>query len=467
MGTLHAFCARVLRDMASVVGYAPDFAIYDEVDRLAVLQDAARDLGADARSQAQTLLKHDGVRSLYEDRMREACAVTYDQLESLALEALDEAGVPEGLRFEHILVDEAQDLNATQTRLIKLLNADNVFLVGDPRQAIYGFRGARPDIFEAYLGHEAVERIDLTANYRSGADIVGVSNAVMDGWPALQSAAEAQADVDVVVADDEQKAIADSVRKLVEDHELAEGDIAVLGRTWSCVRFAAAALREAGIPFRYYGSANDPWEQPGGRMLARWLLLQGRSFDDNLTALVARQLHPDLPLGQCRADARQQRRSLSEHLIGESRMPLPVDTDDSRVAAHGLTEWSMATQVREEFDVALETLERPRVRTLKGFRYWWYFGRQTADQVDHGGDRVHLMTIHAAKGLEFPAVIMPWASHGTYPFFSEESWREACRVFYVGLTRAQHHLIFTRQRVLRGRTTSPSPFLKRWQAVAV
>lgn len=465
IGTLHSFCARVLRVMGDEIGFASDFTIYDDTDRVAVLEDAARDLGVN-KGKPATLLKDDKIRRLFEDRMRAACAVTYDQLEALTVKALS-SRLPEVFRFEHVLVDECQDLNPVQSRILKWLDPVNLFMVGDPRQSIYSFRGATPALFESYIEHEAVERIDLTTNYRSQAAIVELANFVMGRMPALSSGAPWERSSVAILgsAHSEGVTLAGEVLNHTQNNGLEHGDIAVLGRTWRCVRFAAAALREVGIPFRFYGNSDDPWEQPEGRTIARWLLMQDSPHDDNLAALVARQLFPGMEMGTQREAAGLERRSLWRHLCGLGILPpggafVPTETGseaNKQPTCMDLVE-TLAKYNLEVPQRIADDLRSHRRKTLRAFRYWWFYGRQTTDRVSADPTRVHLMTIHAAKGLEFEAVVMPWANYGVYPYFSSKD-PEDRRVFYVGMTRARRYLTFTRQVYVNERTTSITPFL--------
>jgi len=260
------------------------------------------------------------------------------------------------------------------------------------------------------------------------------------------------------------------------------GDVAVLGRTWRELRQVAAALKRERIPHRFYGGTWDPWERStDGRMLARCLLMTLNPSDDNLAALVATWggSAAAKSLGRLRVSAARNRRRLYDELTAtdprwgaqskaltglwiERRSMLEVghleieDLPAMEVARLFVHNFQGGMASRE----LLELVESLEGRTLGQWRDWWLFGRQDQDRIQEGGGKVHLLTVHAAKGLEWPVVIGIGCDDQQYPRpgSKPEDVAEDRRVLYVLVTRARDRLVLVRSvskgwsRFLRGVT---------------
>jgi DNA helicase II / ATP-dependent DNA helicase PcrA len=309
-------------------------------------------------------------------------------------------------RFRHVLVDEAQDLSPLQHRVVELLRAghDDVFLVGDPAQAIYGFNGADPsllvDVEQRFPG---VEVIRLPVNHRCTPAIVDAGVHVLglgDRPAALRSAREPGGSVSVFACEDEHDEVATVVGLLrsVDRSEIALGQVAVLARTHAQLAPIRAALDAADIPVR-------------------------RTSDGAPAA------HRDAvaSAGRCSPTARL--RAWAHDTLAD----LGAVTDP-------------APSQRATIDVAGAVLDYLREQPTgdgTGFRAWL----RTADPFgtrDAGG--VELLTFHGAKGREWRRVVIVGAETGSVPHRSATTTSaraEEARLFYVALTRATDHVTVT------------------------
>lgn len=462
--TLHAWCGRFIRDHAEAAGRTARFRIYDQDDAIEILRMCGEETGGFAGgtgTRRETLLKHGPTAELYERRLREGDALDFDGLERVALDLL-KAGHGVGM-YEHVLVDEAQDLSPVQARILAHLRPDNTCMVGDPRQSIYAFRGSDPAILRRYLAQPGVVTIELRRNYRSRQPIVTAANHVSPPeWQTMESGRElAQAEVTTAAA--VRLETADDAGAWVDRGLAAIGadirdGVAVLARTWRELHEARHQIEAHGLPCRIYADAVDPWLSPGPRMLARALAMAGTPEDDNLGALIvnwgrprfhdllamrARATRERRPLLDVAGDTSPAMRRLYEALVAPERFP--------DVQALGI---EIVEAVLGKVPAGYAALLEREDRTLDAWRDWWDYGRQEADRVSIDNDAIHLLTIHGAKGLEWPVVFGLRAESGLFPppDATPEDQAEARRLLYVLVTRARDHLLLQRR---RGRDWSP------------
>ncbi|HTO85158.1 MAG TPA: 3'-5' exonuclease, partial [Methylomirabilota bacterium] len=351
-------------------------------------------------------------------------------------------------RYRWISVDEFQDVDEQQYRLLRLLApADgNLCVIGDPDQAIYGFRGADAACFERFLAdYPRATTVRLARNYRSTGTIVSAASQVIATAAGKRQAADFVRDmqerITIHVAPTEAaeaEHVVHTIEQLIGGHsffsidsgrteggaaaDLSFADIAVLYRTDA----QSAALREAfarsGLPFRKHAHGRLG-EQPAVRALLA-------AMDDLATD------GRDRPLRTLLAAAAEQAASAADspalHAALQQLTTLATDQDDARAFAESV---ALASE---------------------------------ADCWDPRADRVSLLTIHAAKGLEFPVVFIVGIEDGLLPLrwndgAEEAELAEERRLFYVGMTRAKDRLFLSRalKRVWRGslRALPPSPYL--------
>ena len=346
-------------------------------------------------------------------------------------------------RFRWIAVDEFQDVDEQQYRLLTLLApADgNLCVIGDPNQAIYGFRGADASCFERFRrDYPATKIVSLTRNYRSTGTIVTASSQViaapiadmvrdMHERIAVHTAPTERAEAEAVVKTIEQMiggasffAIDSGRATGAADASRSFADFAVLYRTDAQSAALCEALARSGIPFKL-NSHRPLAEQPAVRAILREV--------DNDTG--------DAPVS-ARLRAAAARLKSDDAALGSATIELAAQ----RLGAIGQA--CGADRARFLDAVALAT---------------------DADFFDPRADRVSLLTLHAAKGLEFPVVFIVGLEDGLLPLHwsepDEAAMAEERRLFYVGMTRAKDRLILSRarQRFWRGRlqTLAASPFL--------
>jgi len=488
--SFHSLGLAILRAEGAAAGLKPDFRIVDEREHRAVL---ATELGiTDTKAarllKAISLLKRTGREP--DDAETALALATCRRLgmERNWVDFDDLVGLPVGLleanaqlaarwqnRFSYLCVDEFQDVDEQQYRLLRRLApaAGNICVIGDPNQAIYGFRGATAVCFTRFRqDFPSARTMRLGRNYRSTDTIVAVAAQVIgDGMP--EDITRPMQDPVVVHAASTEKAeaefVAATIESLLGGHDLLAAnreqitptlpslacgggkggggrplgfaDFAVLYRTDA----QSAALREAfdraGIPFKKSSPAPI-----AGQTLVRALLDALEQQGSDLRAL-------DLS-ARIAAAAEQKRRDGDRSAIA----PLA----EARRWLTALAGAGDEARLREQ--VALST---------------------EADFWDARADRVSLLTMHAAKGLEFPVVFVVGLEDGLMPFSwgvsssetsGAEGTRDECgpdpnadqaseerRLFYVAMTRAKDRLFLSRalQRPWRGqlRTLPPSPFL--------
>ncbi len=354
----------------------------------------------------------------YEDARRERRLVDFDDLLRVCRRDLlrdPEFAAAQRWRFQHLFVDEFQDVNPLQQALLDAWRGDRLDLcvVGDPNQAIYAWNGADPEALRRFPKRfPSAEVVRLTENYRSSPQILAVANAVLlgggrgvDRGGALQ-ATRPDGPVPAVHAYDDDRAEARGVARAVRDHH-APGATwsaqAVLVRTNAQIPAIEEALAAGKIPFRVRGAA-PLLEQPEVKAALADLRRSRGTFDEALADLAA---SVDEAAGT--GDRAEERRANVDALLQLAR-------DHAAVEA---------------------------APTVPGFLSW-LSSTTRADQPDRQGDAVEITTFHAAKGLEWPIVHLAGLEQGLVPIGharTGEALAEELRLFYVAVTRAERELV--------------------------
>jgi DNA helicase-2/ATP-dependent DNA helicase PcrA len=458
----------------------------------------------------------------YAAELRRAQMVDFDDLLLLAVRLLEtEPAVLEAVqhRYRWISVDEYQDVNLAQYRLLRLLASGgaNLCVIGDPDQAIYGFRGADRRYFLTFAeDYSGARMLRLRQNYRAPQALLDAAMQVIarngdrEALAVWSSFAEAvkldlhaaptdRAEAEYVVHQVEQLVGGTSYFSLdsgrVAGQEPARrsfADFAVLYRLGAQSRLLVEAFDRSGIPYQVIGQTPFFAQKEVRAILAcLWLLYNPRArvhFDavvaqaagvspalaDQALALVEGGSHAGDALATIAATesptAAQRRRleRLADFLRGlegattsATLVDLIQQVDRFLAGAAG----EQASKSRSELVARLLRQAAPFDRRLGDFLEAAAL-QSAADGFDPRADRVTLMTIHAAKGLEFPVVFVVGCEEGLLPYLPpgrDADVDEERRLFYVGMTRAQQKLLLlrARNRLLFGQRSenAPSRFL--------
>ncbi len=553
--TFHAFCLRFLKEQAP-----ESFTLIDENTRLSVMGAAmarAKKNGITVRGSAeaagalisaarqQLLLPGDelapiskdmpassisAVYQIYREMMDAQKACDFDDLIARTVEILqtDQTVRAEWQnRFPYVFVDEYQDLNLPQYRIIQALvnHSADLCVIGDPDQSIYGFRGSDVAFFQRFLlDFPAARRVRLTRNYRSTDTILEASGQIMENHSLNSAHARVYSGISglphiTILTAQTEKAEAVAVGKMIEqmiggtgfdftdfgkssgtgwEGNRAFSDFTVLYRTRAQGEIFGEMFEKAGIPFQL-ASRQNLFERKGVAEALAWLKMMERCAAwtdlDRINACLASPFSP----GEMEVIRnRGYRDQLPAHTLLSRDEPIahPALTPAGNSLLAGLTH-RMADLRRKTASLTASRklafmAEQPEIRPLfandsqisEAFKRVIAmaepFGQNTRDfietitlendpdVIETGAEKVCLMTLHAAKGLEFPVVFITGCEDGLIPFLragkaSYTDAEEERRLFYVGMTRAKEalYLCWSNTRMIHGRTgtRTRSPFL--------
>lgn len=530
VSTFHSCCARILRRDVERLGYTRSFTIYDDDDQMAVLKDLCKKLNIDDKmlplrevkgkiSDAKNKLLgpdewfqrsdrdyrcqmiHDYYRE-YEQRLRSANALDFDDLLVKTLELLaDHPPVLEAYRarFRYIHVDEYQDTNYAQYMLVRLLAGENqnVCVVGDDDQSVYGWRGADiRNILEFEKDFPNCHVIKLEQNYRSTANILDAANNIIahnEGRKEKKLWTDKGEGVPITLfnAGDEREEAAwvcDRIRQLNKTGE-PYGNFAVLYRMNAQSRVMEEMLVRAGLPYKIYGGTRfyDRREvkdivaylrtlvNPADNVsLARIINTPRRAIGDATIAELTRSATASgVPLFSAMLEppetlASRARKSVSdfaammtrfmaereemgltefvEQLIAETKLEEQYKREDSDEAR------ARVENIREFVGAVSEFEKQAEAPTLDAFLENVALVTDM-DNMPEAMQSIALMTLHSAKGLEFDTVFIIGMEQGLFPSYlaiNENRMEEERRLAYVGVTRARKklYLSFATQRML-------------------
>jgi DNA helicase-2/ATP-dependent DNA helicase PcrA len=535
--TFHAACARILRADATRIGFRPSFSIYDSSDQVRLVRSIIEDdLGKDAKrypargvharissaknqllSPQQFIDENDGyfdtlvgeVYARYQARLLEAGAMDFDDLlvhTAHLLEQIPESREKWQRAFQHVLVDEYQDTNHAQYRLIRSLAAahNSIMVVGDSDQSIYSWRGADiRNILDFEKDFPNARTIRLEQNYRSTQTILDAANGVIANntdrqeknlWSELGRGEKVRV---VECADERSEArfvVGQISRVIGEGGSLR--DVAVFYRTNAQSRAMEEALRQADVPYRIIGGTGFYDRQEVKDALAYLRAIANPSDDVSLRRIIN---VPRRGIGDTTVTR------LAEHAatLGITLRSALDDADSvlpgaaARKAVAGFTDLLQRLENAAGAMEPAQLLERvyedtAMIETLRAERTLEANGRienlnellgvaqssihtgdaeadlatflqelslvSDADQLPDGDDdaAVTMMTLHTAKGLEFPRVYLIGMEDNIFPHaraLEEANLEEERRLCYVGMTRAREQLTLTyaRTRSLYGR----------------
>jgi DNA helicase-2/ATP-dependent DNA helicase PcrA len=521
--TFHAACGRILRREAQRLGYRSTFTIYDQADQIRLVKQCLEELERDPKrftprgihnqiSHAKNRLVHPDeyaarvqsfydqtvadVYQLYQRRLFGSNAVDFDDLLMLTVDVLErfpEAREKWQNAFRYILVDEYQDTNHAQYRLLQVLAEKhrNVCAVGDPDQSIYSFRSADiNNILDFERDFPGTRTVALEQNYRSTNLILEAANTVISNNrerkpKELFSELGAGDPVRVIEVEDEHaeaRFVAAGIASLVEEG-FSGDEIGVFYRTNAQSRVLEDVLVRQGVAYQVIGGprfyeraevkdaiaylqvidnpydavslqriANRPRRGIGDASLARlqtWADAQGRSLWE------ATEFAEEAGVGAAPLRAVQQFRTLIQSLqSGALELPVAELVDrtlqrssylDALEAERTIEAQGRIENLQELVGVAREYQETADEPSLSHFlQEISLYSDQDAIRGEES--LVTLMTLHNAKGLEFRAVYLIGMEEGIFPHarsIEEQGIEEERRLCYVGMTRAKEQLTLT------------------------
>jgi DNA helicase II / ATP-dependent DNA helicase PcrA len=328
-------------------------------------------------------------------------------------------------KYEHFLVDEYQDSDPVQERLLKawLGGRSSICVVGDPRQTIYSFKGADPKILTSFADrHKNCHTIELVKNYRSTPEIVTLANRLMKNTPAsggaISSLTSEQSSGSLPIITSypdeiqEQIGVANSIQNIVLGQKIEFKEIAILLRLNSSVPLFQLALRKIGIPNKSPGDTF--WEDVLPIMKNLQSVALTRHAESGITVL-ADVLEKSGWTQDISAGGKIDKQSIERRNNAESLLALAEFLEESEKS-------------------------NPKALVLAFARL------RDESKEENDLDAVIVTTIHKAKGLEWDAVVLPRFVHGTIPISLakeiDEIYEER-RLAYVAITRARKHLLIT------------------------
>jgi DNA helicase-2/ATP-dependent DNA helicase PcrA len=545
LGTFHSICARLLRRESEHLPFDASFVIYDDDDQHRLVKAAIRDLNLDDKtyrpqsvhasiSRAKNDLifpqdypiqtyRDDKVKQVYQryqELLKQNNAVDFDDLLLWTAHLLSEfAPVREkyAQRFRHVLVDEFQDTNFAQYVLLKHLASghNNLFVVGDPDQSVYRWRGADYRNVQRFeQDYPDAQVILLEQNYRSKQTILNAAMAVIDRNPhrRRKNLFSERGSGDKVsyyeALDDYSEAafVVDTIASLVAAKQAEPGDCAVMYRTNAQSRLLEEAFLQARLPYRLVGAQRFYGRREVKDIIAYLRLVHNPADElslDRVINLPVRGIGEKTVLSLHTA-ARSANTSASAVVMDlaradaspfwaqfSGRAALPLAEFGARLAnwraeAPRFTVTELFDRIADDIkyrayidDGTEEGAERwenvqelRRLTTEYEDRTLTDFLETVAlisdqDTLSEGKNAPTLLTLHAAKGLEFKVVFIVGLDDGILPhtrsFDDPEAMEEERRLFYVGITRAGDRLYLLRAQRRGGRgfsdETIPSRYL--------
>jgi len=542
MGTLHSICVRILRQDGESIGIPKSFVIWDESDRMAAIKQVCKEMMIDekafppkliagmisnAKNDLQSPAEFEGMGSspaeraaakvypMYERALTDAAALDFDDLIGRAVNMLKyqtEVREKWQRRFKYIMIDEYQDTNAAQYKLVQMLTNENknIAVVGDDWQSIYSWRGADfRNILNFEKDYPNATVIKLEQNYRSTKSILDAAHTVITKnqqrsdkklWTDSGAGLPVQM-LQVANERAEGEAIVRRVRAAIDTGKRKYNEFAILYRTNSQSRSVEETFIHYGIPYRIVGGqrfyarkeikdlmayvrliyqpedrasfmriVNTPARGVGAKSVENfftWKQANKMTLFDALTQvgecerLTDRAIKGISDLGDILASFRE---------LFENETP-PAGMLDSLVRRLDYLNYvndgtpageSKVENVKELITVAQNYQDEGLDTFLEEVSLV-----SDVDQADFNGNAVTLMTLHAAKGLEFPVVFMVGLEETVFPhsraLYDQFEMEEERRLCYVGMKRAREELymIYTVSRMLYGgvQHNPPSRFL--------
>ena len=543
ISTFHSCCVRILRKDINRIGYNRSFVIYDSADQVTLVKDCLKELNLSDKvfepkviistiSGAKDKLydpkkfkamhmndnrmsKIADVYALYQDRLKRNSALDFDDLIFKTVELLksdQEVLDYYRNRFKYIMVDEYQDTSKAQYELIKILAKahQNICVVGDDDQSIYGWRGADiRNILEFEKDYDDVHVVKLEQNYRSTQIILDAANTVISNnierkRKRLWSEKKEGELIKIQVAADEVEEsdfVADMIAKISREQNRSYKDFAVLYRANAQSRSVEDALNRSQIPYNIYGGTKFYERKEIKDLIAYLRVIQNPQDDISLKRIIN---VPRRGIGLRTIEKIEDRASLKQESIYSVLIDIDTNSEISTKARNSISEFvdnvigtlrtmrevypvskliekviesidyygyiddlykgdkeeaeERKDNVKEFISVAMEFEQTSEEKDLETFLTGVALTSESSEEEDI--DKVSLMTIHTSKGLEFPVVFIVGMEDGLFPIaravrsMSDSEIEEERRLCYVGITRAKEilYLTLTQKRTLYGKT---------------
>jgi len=387
--------------------------------------------------------------------------------------------------FSFVLVDEAMDLNDIQFQIITTLfpASHNITFVGDDRQSIFQFRGSRPGVLQAFREYYQADVYELSVNYRSSPEIVAVANTVAEGYtpmmaslpskglsPIFQAASSVDKEADLVVSSIKER--------LNEGYRLS--DIAILYRSLFAVTNTIDALLREKIPFRKIGACTEKWQRLPYSCLYNLLQLAVKPDDASWKKCAGYFGINESTFTETKKAARKENVSVHDYLLQSPAVPEDIKSrinslfdsisDDAGIRKAVIAAWDEVLKpffgvsdesILEEYLTATETYKTVSslLDDIKQTRKRYAELEKYLNRKD--SDAVQVMSVHSAKGLQFPIVIIVGASDDIMPDSHDGSdiEGEERRIAYVSVSRAMDQLyVFCSIKTSRNKETKPSRY---------
>lgn len=546
ISTFHSCCVRILRKDINRIGYNRSFVIYDSADQVTLVKDCLKELNLNDKvfepkmiistisgakdklydpKQFKAMHMNDNrmskiadVYALYQDRLKRNSALDFDDLIFKTVELLkSDKEVLDYYRnrFKYIMVDEYQDTSKAQYELIKILAKEhqNICVVGDDDQSIYGWRGADiRNILEFEKDYDDVHVVKLEQNYRSTQIILDAANTVISNnierkRKRLWSEKKDGELIKIQVAQDEIEEsdfVADMIAKISREQNRSYKDFAVLYRANAQSRSVEDALNRSQIPYNIYGGTKFYERKEIKDAIAYLRLIQNPADNLSLTRIInepkrgigktsletVEQLAEQNGISMYEVIKRANEFELNRVYVNSREFVQTIEELISKKEEMSISELLTETLKKTGYTKALEdedTIEAEnRIENLNELlTVAIEFEEENAenklpdflegitlssdlDNMEETDDTVTLMTLHSAKGLEFPVVFLVGMEEGIFPGYKSigepKELEEERRLCYVGITRAKEHLFMTcaKQRTVYGSTScnAVSRFLK-------
>ena len=543
ISTFHSCCVRILRKDINRIGYNRSFVIYDSADQVTLVKDCLKELNLNDKvfepkmiistisgakdklydpKQFKAMHMNDNrmskiadVYALYQDRLKRNSALDFDDLIFKTVELLkSDKEVLDYYRnrFKYIMVDEYQDTSKAQYELIKILAKEhqNICVVGDDDQSIYGWRGADiRNILEFEKDYDDVHVVKLEQNYRSTQIILDAANTVISNnierkRKRLWSEKKDGELIKIQVAQDEIEEsdfVADMIAKISREQNRSYKDFAVLYRANAQSRSVEDALNRSQIPYNIYGGTKFYERKEIKDLIAYLRVIQNPQDDISIKRIIN---VPRRGIGLRTIEKIEDRASLKQESIYSVLIDIETNSEISTKARNSISEFvdnvigtlrtmrevypvskliekviesidyygyidelykgdkeeaeERKDNVKEFISVAMEFEQNSEEKDLETFLTGVALTSESSEEEEI--DKVSLMTIHTSKGLEVPVVFIVGMEDGLFPIaravrsMSDSEIEEERRLCYVGITRAKEilYLTLTQKRTLYGKT---------------